>query len=202
MPQLIQLRRQMLRFARSLPPGPERNGRRQIAASLRSLVRNTKWLAAHTIEAPVKEYRVYTVDTEGHFIKTIKLDCPDDASATDSARQFIDGLDIELWQLDRKVATFEHKPKKGRLSWRGLFEQRGPMMMVNNSTPEFERLLGKAALALWSDFPRDVQENLFETAVAGDVIIRNHLASYLHDHHPKTAHPALKLAQSAERSSL
>ena len=51
MPQLIQLRRQMFRFARSLPPGPERNGRRQIAASLRS------------------------------------------------------------WQLDRKVATFEHKPK-------------------------------------------------------------------------------------------
>jgi hypothetical protein len=95
MPQPIQLRRQMLRFARSLPPGPERNGRRQIAASLRSLVRNTKWLAAHTIEAPVKEYRVYTVDTEGHFIKTIKLDCPDDASATESARQFIDGLDIE-----------------------------------------------------------------------------------------------------------
>ena len=76
------------------------------------------------------------------------------------------------------------------------------MIMVNNSTHEFERLLGKAALALWSDFPRDVQENLFETAVAGDVITRNHLASYLHDHHPKTAHPALKIAQSAERSSL
>jgi hypothetical protein len=72
----------------------------------------------------------------------------------------------------------------------GPFEQRGLMMMMNNSTHEFERLLGKAALALWSDFPRDVQENLFETAVAGDVIIRNHLASYLHDHHPKTAHPA------------
>jgi hypothetical protein len=64
------------------------------------------------------------------------------------------------------------------------------LMMLNNSTHEFERLLGKAALALWSDFPRDVQENLFETAVAGEVIIRNHLASYLHDHHPKTAHPA------------
>jgi hypothetical protein len=58
--------------------------------------------------------------------------------------------------------------------------------MMNNSTHEFERLLGKAALALWSDFPRDV----FETAVGGDLIIRNHLASYLHDHHPKTAHPA------------
>jgi hypothetical protein len=67
--------------------------------------------------------------------------------------------------------------------------QRGPMMM-NNSTHEFERLLGRAALALWSDFPRDVQERLFETTVAGDEIIRNHLALYLHDHHPKTAHPA------------
>jgi hypothetical protein len=61
--------------------------------------------------------------------------------------------------------------------------------MMNNSTHEFERLLGKAALELWSGFPRDVQESLFETAVGGEVIIRNHLASYLHDHHPKTAHP-------------
>jgi hypothetical protein len=42
--------------------------------------------------------------------------------------------------------------------------------MMNNSTREFERLLGKAVLALWSDFPRDVQENLFETAVAEDVM--------------------------------
>jgi hypothetical protein len=62
--------------------------------------------------------------------------------------------------------------------------------MIIDSTLEFERLLGKAALALWPDLKRDVQENLFETAVAGDDIIRNHLASYLHDHHPRTAHPA------------
>jgi hypothetical protein len=60
-------------------------------------------------------------------------------------------------------------------------------LMMNNSTHEFERLLGKAALALWSDFPRDVQQILFETAVGGEIIIRNHLASYLHDHHRKRA---------------
>ncbi len=48
--QLIQLRRQMLRFARSLPRGPERNARRQIAASLRTLFRNKAWLDAHTVE--------------------------------------------------------------------------------------------------------------------------------------------------------
>jgi hypothetical protein len=51
--------------------------------------------------------------------------------------------------------------------------------MMNNSTLEFERLVGKAALALWPDFPRDVQEKLFETAVGTDVKFRNHLASYL-----------------------
>jgi hypothetical protein len=62
--------------------------------------------------------------------------------------------------------------------------------MMTNSTFEFERLLGKAALALWPELPRDVQEKLFETAVVGEVVVRNHLASYLHDHHPKTAHPA------------
>ena len=49
--QLVQLRRQMLRYARSLPRGSsERNERRQIASSLRSLFRNKKWLDAHTVE--------------------------------------------------------------------------------------------------------------------------------------------------------
>jgi hypothetical protein len=47
---LVELRRQMLRFARSLPPGPERNGRRQIARSLRSLFKNKSWLNANTVD--------------------------------------------------------------------------------------------------------------------------------------------------------
>jgi hypothetical protein len=38
----------MLRFARSLPRGPERNERRQIVSLLRSLIRNKAWFAAHT----------------------------------------------------------------------------------------------------------------------------------------------------------
>ena len=31
----------------------------------------------------------------------------------------------------------------------------------------FEHLVGRAALKLWSDLPRDLQERLFEDAVAG-----------------------------------
>jgi hypothetical protein len=54
MRELTDMRRKVLRFARSLPPGPERNNRRQIAASLRSLFRNANWLDAHTVEAAAR----------------------------------------------------------------------------------------------------------------------------------------------------
>jgi hypothetical protein len=110
MAQLIQLRRQMLRFARSLPPGQERNERRQIAASLRSLFSNKAWLDDYAING--SDYRVYAVaGTDSHFLKAIKLDPPDDAAAIESAKQFIDGHDIELWHLGRRIAAFERKPE-------------------------------------------------------------------------------------------
>jgi hypothetical protein len=60
---------------------------------------------------------------------------------------------------------------------------------MNDITNEFERLLGNAALKLWPDLPRDVQELLFETAVPIDPVNRNQLAVFLHDRHPRTAHP-------------
>jgi hypothetical protein len=49
--ELVELRRQVLRFARSLPlRSSERNERRQIAASLRRLFRDKRWLDAHTVD--------------------------------------------------------------------------------------------------------------------------------------------------------
>lgn len=53
----------------------------------------------------------------------------------------------------------------------------------------FALLLGHAALSVWPDLPRDAQERLFAAAV-NDGIIANSLAVFLHDRHPKTAHPA------------
>jgi hypothetical protein len=50
--ELTELRRTMLRYARSFPPGGERNQHLQIAVSLRRLFRNAKWLDAHTIKGP------------------------------------------------------------------------------------------------------------------------------------------------------
>ena len=53
----------------------------------------------------------------------------------------------------------------------------------------FEHKVGRAALKLWSKLPRDLQEQMFEDAVGGDEPL-GHFAIYLHDHHPRTAHPS------------
>ena len=49
-------------------------------------------------------------------------------------------------------------------------------------------LLGPAALKAWPELPREAQERLFAGAV-DDAVIANSLAQFLHDRHPKTAHP-------------
>jgi hypothetical protein len=46
--ELIEKRRNILRYARTFPPGAERNQHRQIAVSLRALFRNKNWLATNT----------------------------------------------------------------------------------------------------------------------------------------------------------
>jgi hypothetical protein len=48
--ELIELRRNIVRYARSFPPGPERNRHWQVASSLRRLFRDEKWLATHTVD--------------------------------------------------------------------------------------------------------------------------------------------------------
>ena len=58
---------------------------------------------------------------------------------------------------------------------------------MNERPTEFEQLLGHAALRLWSELPREVQEKLFETAATLDPVIRTRLAIFLHDRHPRTA---------------
>jgi hypothetical protein len=47
---LLEHRRNILRYARSFPPGTERNHHRQVALSLRTLFKDKGWLDAHTVE--------------------------------------------------------------------------------------------------------------------------------------------------------
>ena len=38
---------------------------------------------------------------------------------------------------------------------------------MDKANPDFIAALGQAALSIWGDLPRDVQETLFETAMKG-----------------------------------
>jgi hypothetical protein len=57
------------------------------------------------------EYRVYLIGSDGHFYSAVPLECADDDEARERAEQLVDGHDVELWQRDRKIAKFDHKPK-------------------------------------------------------------------------------------------
>ena len=57
------------------------------------------------------EYRVYIIGPDGHFQNSVILDCADDSAAMEQARQLVNGYDVELWQHDRKIAKFDHKPE-------------------------------------------------------------------------------------------
>jgi hypothetical protein len=54
-------------------------------------------------------YRAYIIGRDSHFDKAVELDCANDKAAMESAKQFVDGHDVELWQRDRKVAKFDAK---------------------------------------------------------------------------------------------
>ena len=59
-----------------------------------------------------------------------------------------------------------------------------------DKTKTFAALLGRAAMDVWGEMPRDIQEALFETAMKGRDAEREELARLLHDRHPRTLHPA------------
>jgi hypothetical protein len=52
-------------------------------------------------------YRAYVVGSDGHFINAFELECADDTEAMERAKQLVDGHDIELWQLARKITVFK-----------------------------------------------------------------------------------------------
>jgi hypothetical protein len=57
------------------------------------------------------DYRVYVIGLDGHFLKAVELDCANDSAAIETAEQFIDGLDLEVWQGDRFIIRLVPKEK-------------------------------------------------------------------------------------------
>jgi len=57
----------------------------------------------------MQEYRAYIIGPDGHIQERIDLLCADDDAAKERAEQLLNGHEVELWQLDRQIATFTRK---------------------------------------------------------------------------------------------
>jgi hypothetical protein len=55
-------------------------------------------------------FYAYIIDENGHVINRVDLRFEKQEDAPERAKSLVDGHDVELWQRDRKVATFKHQP--------------------------------------------------------------------------------------------
>jgi hypothetical protein len=78
----------------------------------------------------VDRYRIYFVGSDGLFSGAQLLECADDQEAIQTARQLVDGHDVELWKGERFVARFLHEGQSGKVSigWQhgGVCEELAP----------------------------------------------------------------------------
>src|ERR1700676_4602335 len=56
-------------------------------------------------------YRAYLLDEHRHVISAANLYCADEQAAKERAQQLVDVNDVELWQLDRRIAVFKSHPR-------------------------------------------------------------------------------------------
>jgi hypothetical protein len=55
------------------------------------------------------EYRAYTVGPDGHFTASEVIVADNDEKALAIAQKLVDGHDVEVWHLTRKVAVLPSK---------------------------------------------------------------------------------------------
>jgi hypothetical protein len=68
-------------------------------------------LAASISALPDKEhmavYRFYIIGSDGHLIRSVRCDCPNDSTAIKQAEHMLDGFSVELWHLERRIGRFD-----------------------------------------------------------------------------------------------
>jgi hypothetical protein len=53
-------------------------------------------------------YKAYIIESDGRFRNAIHLELADDESAMESAKRLVmNGYLVELWERNRKIATFK-----------------------------------------------------------------------------------------------
>ena len=53
------------------------------------------------------EYRLYFLNPDGHIIRRVEFEAPNDEQALAHAKRFADGKALEVWQRARKVGRLE-----------------------------------------------------------------------------------------------
>ena len=56
-------------------------------------------------------YRAYLINADDRVASFRPLDADTDAEALKGARQVVDGCDVEVWHLDRKIGRLERARK-------------------------------------------------------------------------------------------
>lgn len=59
----------------------------------------------------MQHYRAFELDVTGHVISRIDLSCTDDEDARRQAHRLLHDHDIELWQLERRVAVLKSEAR-------------------------------------------------------------------------------------------
>ncbi len=62
-------------------------------------------------EDNMSTYRAYLIDGDDPVASYKPIDAETDAEALKAARQFVDGCDVEVWHLDRKIGRLEREKK-------------------------------------------------------------------------------------------
>ena len=86
------------------------------------------------------DYRVYLLDTDGSFYSVVPLVCTDDGEANEHAQWLALDRDVELWQLDRKVAVIQDQNRST--------EMMSAVMAASNDRKELERRLQQAKVVI------------------------------------------------------
>ena len=57
-------------------------------------------------------YRAFAIAAMGEVIRRYDFVTPDDATAFEHARQYVEYCDVEVWQLHRRVGVLRHTTTK------------------------------------------------------------------------------------------
>ena len=54
----------------------------------------------------MQDYSLYILGRSGRLVREIEVECADESAAIDLVQQWVNGYDVELWQLDSMIARF------------------------------------------------------------------------------------------------